>query len=91
VKIHIICSSWRIGWEAQRRKTLARKFEVRKVLQPERGKVVLFGGGDGQVMIHSEPKSVGIGFLTFVSFLPGTEEELRDMVERFDGSWAGEG
>ena len=78
----------KIWWQKTEvmRKILARKFEGWQTVQPRFGEVALFKVGSNGAAVHSEPNS--LGDRVFISVLPGTEAELRDMAQRWGMPWS---
>jgi hypothetical protein len=79
------------GFEAHKRiqdmvrKTLADMFAEWEIVQPRNDEMAFFRVGSVTPAVHSEPKSVGDRI--FVSVLPGTEAELRELVKNWRRNW----
>lgn len=68
------------------REVLAKRFDGWERIQPKLRDVVRFRVGEGDAGMHSEPDSRGDRI--FVSVLPGMEEELKDLAERWGMPWS---
>ena len=71
------------------RKILADMFVEWEIAQPSIGEMAFFRGGSVKAAVHSEPRSVGDRI--FVSVLPGTEAELKDLAKSWGKSWGDHG
>jgi hypothetical protein len=69
------------------RRTMEKMFKEWEVVSPKYGEMVFFRARDEKGAVHSEPKQEGDRI--FVSVLPGTEKEIRELMTRWGRKWGG--